>query len=145
MNQLIQTLSIFDHVSHGVQVIDQEYRYCYLNEKILKESGLTLESAIGKTMQEKFPGVEESDAFKAIKRCLESKEQQFFINEYTFPDGSRHIYELELQPIELGVLIISKNITQEEKGIKILQESNRKLEEKIKTRTKELKTDRLHC
>lgn len=132
------SLSLLDSISLGVQVIDFDFRYLYLNQILLEEIQMTSESIIGSTMMEKFPGIEETDIFLSIKAVLQNKLAQKRTNEFHFPDGRRVFYELEIHPVDIGVIIFTKDITETEEGIILLQESNKKLEQKVMERTLQL-------
>lgn len=131
-------LNVLDNVEFGVQIIDKDYRYRYLNNKLLNEIQMNKNSIIGKTMSEKFPGIEKTDIFKAIKETIETNKSTHITNEFVFPDGRRSFYELAINPIESGVIIFTTDVTKSQRGLILLQESNEKLEQKVKERTKEI-------
>ena len=60
----------FDQMLEGFQVIDDEYRYVYLNHAAAKHGKKSREELIGRTMKEVYPGIETTPAFAAIQRCM---------------------------------------------------------------------------
>ncbi len=107
-NQLRYSL---DNMIEGVQIIDFNWRYTYVNDSLVKDSKYTREELIGYKMMEKYPGIENTAMFAELKRCMEGREKGFFENEFTFPDGTKEYFELSIQPIPEGIFILSLNIT----------------------------------
>lgn len=60
---------------------------------------------------EKYPGIEHTEMFDRLRNCMNSKVPEQFINEFDFPDGSSGWFELSMQPVKEGVLILSFDIT----------------------------------
>lgn len=132
-NELIQLesdyLKRFDSMMEGIQILDFDWRYVYVNESVVKQSRLTKADLIGHTILEKYPGVESSDLFKALKRCMEERCIDHFDNEFVFPDGTRQYFELIIQPVQQGILILSLDIAERKEAEEQRKEQIRMLEE----------------
>ena len=130
--------SVFDNLIEGVQVINQEWQYIYVNHAIIEQSKNTREGLLGNTMMEKYPGIENTDMFAHLKRCMKERVACNMVNKFNFPDGSKGWFNLRMQPIDDAVLIMSFDITNEKHQEAELLYLNEVLEDKVKERTKEL-------
>jgi PAS domain S-box-containing protein len=125
--------SILDNMSEGCQVIDPDFRYVYLNRVAIKHSQKTLDELLGKTMMECYPGIENTEMWPKLIKCLKKREPQSMENLFTYPDGSQAWFELRFEPVPAGVFILSLDITVRKKAEERLRESERQLaEERIK-------------
>ena len=117
--------SVFDNLIEGVQVINRKWQYFYVNDAIAKHGKSTKEALLGKTMREKYPGIEHTDVFRHISKCMEDKIPYQLINEFQFPDGSLGWFELSIQSVSEGVLVLSSDITkQKEVEMKLAEKLN---------------------
>ncbi len=125
-------------LSIGVQIIDKEMRYAFLNPALLKQVDKTLEEHVGKKMEEVYPGFNETEIYQTIQQCHQTGEFQKVYSEFVFEDGRMTYWELEVSKVDEDVIIFSRDITDTKKGEIALKESNARLESAIKERTKEL-------
>ena len=116
-----------DNMIEGVQIIGRDWRYKYVNDTVAKQSRVKKEDLLGYTMMEKFPGIEHSGIFRAIKRCFEDKVPVSMDNEFPYPDGTISSFQLSIQPVPEGVFILSVDITEKVIAEKKLQEEKDKL------------------
>jgi PAS domain S-box-containing protein len=106
-----------DHLLEGVQLIDFNWQYIYVNNTIVKQSKCNKkEELLGLTMMEKFPGIEQTDLFKMLHFCMQEREPAYFENEFSFPDGSMKYFELRIQPVPEGICILSMDVTERKKA-----------------------------
>ena len=129
MNQPLSTNNnahyvVFDHMLEGVQVVDFEYRYLYLNKVVVEQAKSSLEELLHQKMTEKFPGIDQSPMFSLLKQCMEERSPQTLLNEFDHLDGSKGYFELRMQPVPEGVLILSIDETQRITALKLMEESN---------------------
>jgi len=120
--------SIFDNLIEGVQVIDGDWRYVYVNAAVVQQASTTKEALLGYSMLEKYPGIEKTQMFGHIRECLSERKAKKFLNEFTFPDGRAGFFDLSIQPFEEHVLILSVDVTKQyaaqnalEKNIELLR------------------------
>jgi PAS domain S-box-containing protein len=104
-------LNILDKMIEGLQILDFDWRYIYVNEALVKQSHYTREELVGYTVLEKYPGVENTEVFRAMKACMESRTSHLMETEFEFPDGTKTWFELSIQPVEEGISILSVDIT----------------------------------
>jgi len=103
--------SVFDNMIEGVQVIDYEWHYLYVNDSIAKQGLSRKEKLLGSTMMKEYPGIENSEVFKFLRTCMFDRIPSETISEFDFPDGSKGWFEISVQPVPEGILILSSDIT----------------------------------
>ena len=101
-----------DGLLEGCQIIGRDFRYLYLNEAVAKQSHALKERLLGRTMMECYPGIEKTEVFGHIRRCMEQRVSHTMENEFEYPDGSKGWFELRMQPSQKGLLILSLDITE---------------------------------
>ncbi len=129
---------IFDEMIEGVQIVDSDWRYIYVNNTVTLHGKYSKEELLGFTMMEKYQGIETTFMFERLKHCMKEREHVQMINEFDFPDGSKGYFELRMEPVKEGVLILSFDVTKQKQAEFFLHNSNILLEEKVKQRTSEL-------
>lgn len=134
---------IFNEVSLGVQVFNLERQYIYLNPALLKTLDKSLDDHLGKKMTEVYPGIENTDIYLAIEDCIKNNQSKIVNNEFLFPDGRRSFWQLRIEKTSDTIIIFSNDVTDFKEGQVLLQESNKKLEDKVEQRTKELENANL--
>ncbi len=114
-----------DNMIEGTQIHDFNWRYTYVNDALVKYSTYTREELIGYTVMEKYPGIEQTDLFKVMERCMIERVGGYLETEFVFPDGSKADFELSIQPIPEGVFILSIDRTEQKKATEKLHKVNR--------------------
>lgn len=130
--------STLDHMLEGCQIIDREYRYVYVNDAAARHGRSAKEDLVGRTMMEKYPGIEGTEMFHHLRRCMEERVPHLMENEFTFPDGSKGWFQLSMEPVPEGVFILSSDITKEKRQEEELRAYREQLEELVKRRTVQL-------
>lgn len=130
--------SILDHLSEGVQVMDREWRYVYVNDRVVAQSSYTREQLIGQTFFEMYPGVEQTQLYAALRSTMDDGEQVRVDNDFTFPDGTKRYFQLRAYPVPEGILIFSLDMTEETRRQLIAEDHQSELEELVRQRTAEL-------
>jgi hypothetical protein len=77
--------AVFDHMLEGVQVVDFEFKYLYLNQVVVAQAKSTLEELLHQKITDKFPGIDQSPMFQLIKTCMEERAPQTLLNELVCP------------------------------------------------------------
>jgi PAS domain S-box-containing protein len=108
MEQYHQTL---DGLLEGCQIIGFDWRYIYINQAAARHGHQTPEQLINRTMMEAYPGIENSELFSVLKRCMEKRTSLQMENQFEYPDGSAGWFELSIQPVPDGLFILSMDIT----------------------------------
>lgn len=120
--------SVFDNMIEGVQVINYKWCYIYVNDSIAKQGLSTKKELLGNTMMERYPGIENSAMFESLKICMFERIPSEIISEFDFPDKSKGWFELSIQPVPEGILILSTDITK-------LKKTEAELKRKLLERT----------
>lgn len=108
--------NILNSVMEGLQIIDPDFRYVYLNPAAIAQSHYREEEIIGHTMTELYPGIEHTALFGLLRECMISRATKYLENEFVYPDQSRGWFELRIQPCTEGLLILSVDITERKKA-----------------------------
>lgn len=134
----IQFRKTLDTMLEGMQIIDYNWRYQYVNDAAVKHGSKTREQLLGRTMMEVYPGIEHSNLFYVLKQCMANRQMQQFENEFTYPNGTTAWFKLSIQPVPEGVFILSIDITDRKLAQQELLRTNESLEQVVAERTAEL-------
>ena len=118
---------ILDHMFEGCQVITPDWKYLYLNDSAVKQSRHTKDELLGHKITEIYPGIERSDMFSKLKECMENRTYGKMLNEFSYPDGNKRIFELRFEPVPEGILIFSLDITERKQSESALELSEKRL------------------
>lgn len=103
---------VLDHMQEGIQIIDYDWKYFYVNDALTKQGKYSKEELLGNTMMSKYPGIENTEMFKNLQFSMKKRIAQRVENEFVFPDGTIGYYDLSIQPVPEGIFILSMDITQ---------------------------------
>ncbi|HEY0609036.1 MAG TPA: PAS domain-containing sensor histidine kinase [Chitinophaga sp.] len=115
--------SLFDHLIEGVQIISRDWKYLYVNEAISTHSMLSKERLLGNTLMEIYPGIEDTELFRRIKGCMQHCTTHKMMVEFNFPHRAVGYFDLRIQPVPEGVLILSIDVTEQWKAEQALKKS----------------------
>lgn len=115
-----------DNLLEGIQIIDFNWRYIYVNDALTSYSRKTREELTGHTVMEVYPGVEQTGLFNTLERCMKERSFQQLETAFVFPDGSRSDFQLSIQPHPAGILILSIDITKAREAEIALKEEQEK-------------------
>jgi PAS domain S-box-containing protein len=115
-----------DTLMEGCQIIDREWHYVYVNEAAATQGQSTREALIGKTMMEVYPGIEKTPLFDILRRCQEKHVSERIENKFNLPDGGVGYFELSVQPVPEGIVILSVDITERKRTEEALHQSEEK-------------------
>ena len=102
---------MMERMLEGCQIIGFDWRYLYVNSAACRHWRHNREELLGRTVMEVYPGVEGTELFSRLQRCLEGRVTQDMKDEFTFPDGDRGWFELSIQPVPEGILVLSLDVT----------------------------------
>jgi PAS domain S-box-containing protein len=103
---------VLDALLEGCQIIGFDYRYLYVNDVLAAQSRRSRAELLGRTMMECYPGIEHTDMFAVLRRCMDERRHEQLDNEFTFPDGTRIFFELRFVPVRQGVCVLSLDVTE---------------------------------
>ncbi len=120
---------ILEQLTSGIQIIDPEMRYAYLNPALLQEIDKTLEEMESRRMEEVFPGIESTEIYDVIRDVIHSQKNRTVVNEFTFPDGVIRHYRLDVQAISEGAIVFSWDVTDEKETEILWREASQRWKE----------------
>jgi PAS domain S-box-containing protein len=103
---------VLDSLHEGCQIIGFDYNYLYVNDALVSQSRKPRAELVGRTMMECYPGIEQTEMFAVLRRCMEERQHEQLDNEFTFPDGTRIFFELRFVPVRQGVCVLSLDVTE---------------------------------
>ena len=121
---------MLDKMLEGIQVIGFDWRYIYVNETLIKQSGYRRQELQGHTVMEIYPGIETTDVFQVLRKSMEIRSIEQLETEFGFPGKTAAWFELRIQPIPEGIFIFSLDITARkhaEEGLKAGEQEYRSL------------------
>lgn len=65
--------STLDNMIEGVQIIDFNWKYTYVNKAFTKNARFSKKELLGATLMEKFPGIADTTIYKYCQRCFDEK------------------------------------------------------------------------
>lgn len=114
-----------DNMLEGCQILGHDWRYLYLNATAEVHNHRPNQELLGNTYMEMWPGIESTHIFAEIKRCMEERVPVQLENGFAYPDGAMGWFNLSIQPIPEGVLILSIDVTEYKRAQKQTSQMNR--------------------
>lgn len=111
----------------GCQIIGYDWRYLFLNESAARHGRLPKNDLIGRTMMECYPGIEDTPMFAELQHCMHDRTRHRMESEFTYPDGHVGWFELSIQPVPDGILVLSIDVTEKKLAQKHIEYQLRKL------------------
>lgn len=99
-----------DGMMEGCQIIGFDWRYRYVNEAAARHGRQSRAEHLGRTMMEVYPGIETTEMFRVVRRCMENRTSEQMENEFDYPDGTTGWFQLCVQPVPEGIFILSLDI-----------------------------------
>jgi len=107
---------LLENMREGIQVISHDWKYIFVNHSVEGQSSYSAEELLGHTIMEIYPGVEQTELFAVLKRCMEERTATIFENEFSFSNRIKGWFELSIQPVPEGLFILSMDITERKKA-----------------------------
>ena len=127
-----------DHMLEGCWIIGFDWRYCYVNAVAEQHSRQLQGALVGRTLMEAHPGIETTEMFAMIRRCMDERVTQHGEIEYVFPDGTRGWFQVSVVPAPEGVSLFSVDIGERKRADELALATNTDLERRVTERTTEL-------
>lgn len=104
---------VLEAITEGIQVVDQDWRYLYVNAAAAQHGRRNQEDFVGKTMMELYPGIDQTPMFERLQHCMSNKESVRMENHFHYPDGESGWFFLSFDARAEGVIIRSIDISKE--------------------------------
>jgi two-component system, cell cycle sensor histidine kinase and response regulator CckA len=108
----VDLLPVLDAMREGFQILDSEFRYLYLNDAAAAHGRASKASLLGRRITECYPGIEHTELFALMGRCLSERRSASLRNEFEYPDKTKRTFELRIEPCNLGVVVLSLDVTE---------------------------------
>ncbi len=131
----------FDRLYEGVQVIDKDMRYLYVNQAVADQCMQSIDDLIGNRMIDKFPSLKGSEVYARIQECMNTGSPTEMLNQFEQLDGSKGWFELRMEAVDDGVIIFSFDVTRQKQLEEKVSKMNFEIETLVEERTKELMDD----
>lgn len=104
---------VYDSLLEGVQILDDELRYLYINRVAAQHGKSTPEALVGKHLIEVYPAIEGDELHRRLLEVIKTANPQSMENKFIHNDGSIGWFNLNILPYEEGgVVIFSIDITE---------------------------------
>lgn len=114
-----------DSLLEGIQVIDFDWHYLYVNTAMAQHYNGDKQSFSEVTMMDKYPGIEETEVFEVLQDCMTSRKSERLEIEFIYLDHSARWFDLSIVPVEEGICIMSMDITAHKTDQEKLRKVNR--------------------
>lgn len=129
-----------DNILEGCQLIDRNWHYLYVNDAATRHNRRPKEEMLARRVPDVWPGIEKTHVYELFQTGMQTREPVTDEVEFTFPDGATGHYEIRVEPVEEGILVLSIDNTKRKEAERALRLLNENLERQIAARTSELKT-----
>ncbi len=89
--------SVIDQMSEGIQIIDNDWRYLYVNSAAAKHGRTTESYLLGRTMMECYPGIDKAPFWRDLVYVRETGTSRRIENEFEFENGLKSWFELHIE------------------------------------------------
>ena len=122
---------ILDHLLEGFQLIDHDWRYLYVNAAVARHARKSPTELIGRTMMDCFPGIDQTPMFALLQKCMRERIATTMDNTFHYEDGTEATFQLSIQPVAEGILVMSIDISEEKRTEGVLRWQKQMLEHVI--------------
>src|SRR3569832_1002987 len=88
-----------DNLLEGCQILGHDWRYLYLNAMAEVHNHRPNQELLGYTYMEMWPGIEATQVFAEMKRCMDDRVPVQFDNWFAYPDGATGWFNLSVHSI----------------------------------------------
>jgi two-component system cell cycle sensor histidine kinase/response regulator CckA len=97
----------------GCMIVGRDWCPLYVNEAAARHRHRDRSEMLGRSLFEIYPDSESAEDFARFLRCMESRVGERFETTYMFEDGSRAWYDVSVQPVLEGILVLTIDRTAE--------------------------------
>jgi len=130
--------STLDTILEGCQLLDFDWRYLYLNPAAAIQNRRSNAELLGRRMPEAWPGIEASNVFSMLRRCMDERIGVRSETEFEFEDGHKSWFDVRAQPVPEGIFVLSVDVSEHRRAEQALRDLNETLERKVLARTRDL-------
>lgn len=112
-----------DTMMEGCQIIGFDWKYLYVNEAACRHGRRPRAQLLGHTLMEAYPGLEQTPFFRELDRCMRQRAACGMENEFVFQDGSKALFDICIEPVPEGLLVLSYDVTDRKQAEKLIRQS----------------------
>jgi PAS domain S-box-containing protein len=110
-----------ENILEGCHIIDRDWRYSYINDVGARHGGTTAGNILGRKMTDAFPGIENTEVFSVLHKCMEDGKSREVEYVSIRSDGTSHWYHFVIQPVPEGLFILSLDISERKRAVEEIQ------------------------
>ncbi len=126
---LDQREMVLSSISDAFSALDSDWRYIYLNERVVEHSGLSREQMLGRSIWEIFPRLVGGEFHERCLRADATRKSDIFEH---FHESWDRWLETRIYPAVDGLVILRTDITERKEQEERVRESERRLQESEK-------------
>jgi PAS domain S-box-containing protein len=119
--------STLDSMLEGYQLIGFDFCYLYINPAAALQGRYEKDEYIGKSMMELYPGIEKTEMFQMVQKCMREHSPDRIEHEFPYPDGTKSWFAFRFEPVPEGVLVLSVDISERKNAESEIEKINRML------------------
>jgi PAS domain S-box-containing protein len=100
---------MLDNLMEGCQIFTFDWKCIYANDSAISQIGKERVEILGRTFTEIFHDIEGTDLHTAISICLTERKPQRFAGKLVKFNGTQDFFDISVQPVSEGVMILSLN------------------------------------
>ena len=131
MSNELRYRKTLESMVEGCQIISPDWRYLFVNDTAALRYRRSKEELIGHTLAECHPGIEKTELFPLLQRCMAERTSQKTVDLATLPDGTAQWYELSIQPAPDGIFILSNDVSERKRAELEILKLNNELERRV--------------
>ncbi len=131
-----------DHLLEGCQIIDTDWRCRYVNAAAARQAKRPAQALMGRRLTQLHPGIESTEIFQLIQRCMAQRTPQRQEVDAVFPGGLKGRFQVSVLPTSDGISVFSVDITEQVRAREAVRAINADLERRVVERTLELEQAR---
>ncbi len=123
----IQLRNTFDTLSEGLQIIDFNYRYQYVNDAAVRHCQQPRNELLGQYIISNARPADDDFTGLALRRCMETREPIVLDCVSNFCGRMPGLFDVTLQPVPEGVLILSSEVSEQQRSEQQLRAKDNEL------------------
>lgn len=100
-----------ENIVEGCQLLSFDWTYLHLNDTAALHNRRPNSELLGRTLPEMWPGIEKTEVFALMRRCMTERIPLHGETLFTYADGLATWFDLRCQPVPEGIFVMSIDIS----------------------------------